>query len=217
MVASELHLLVKILLFLCAEQGLHLGRQSLKWCGENKIFKGTVMTKQKFLNNLLEDYEKLNLHAEYFFCLSKGAMKDDRLALIIVYAAAETILDFLLKAFCKHSSTISGIHTPFMAKVILLNEIGVIDEKLFNNLNNLKQLRHSVAHNPAVNIEWKGKFAFNKKSGIYKKFVDNYGKPLQDLVDNIFCVWNDLYMAGTRACTRKHLKQMENTKDEQKQ
>ena len=137
--------------------------------------------------------------------MSKDALKDDRLALIIVYAAAEMILDFLLKAFCKHSSMILNTHTPFMAKVILLNEIGVIDEKLFNNLKGLKQLRHLVAHKPTDDIKWKGKFAFNKKCDIYKKFVEDFGKPPWDLFGNIFCVWNDLYMAGMRACTRKHL------------
>ena len=164
-----------------------------------------VMTNQRFPNVLLEDYTKLEFLEKYLFGLSKDALKDDRLALIIVYAAAEMILDFLLKAFCKHSSMISDTHTPFMGKVILLNEIGVIDEKLFKNLNRLKQLRHLVAHKPADDIKWKGKFAFNKKSDIYKKFVDDFGEPPQDLLGNIFCVWNDLYMAGTRACTRKPL------------
>jgi len=82
------------------------------------------MTKQRFLNNLLEDYTKLQFLAnKNLFGLSKDALKDDRLALIIVYAAAEMILDFLLKAFCKHSSMIQYGNTPFMAKVILLNEI----------------------------------------------------------------------------------------------
>ncbi len=163
------------------------------------------MTKQRFPNGLLEDYTKLEFFSKHPFGLSKDALKDNRLALIIVFSSADMILDFLLKEFCKHGSMISDTHTPFMAKVILLNERGVIDEKLFNNLNGLKQLRHLAAHKPTRDIKWKGKFAFNKKSDIYKKFVVDFGEPPKDLVGNIFCVWNDLYVAGRRAYARKYL------------
>jgi hypothetical protein len=171
-----------------------------------------VMTKQHFPNNLLEDYAKLKIFADYLFGLSKEIIVDDRLALIIVFAAAEMIFDFLLGALCKHGAMVAKLNSPFMGKAILLSEIGVIDDKLFNNLNELKKLRNSAAHKPADSIKWKGKFAFNKKSDIYKKFVEDFGEPPQNLVGNILCVWNDLYMAGTRACTRKHINKLKTQK-----
>lgn len=170
-----------------------------------------------YVNDLLKDYEKLNSIANYLFGLSKDTRKDDRLALIIVYAAAEMILDFLLGVLCKHGSMALKKNPPFMGKVILLEEMEVIDEKLFNNLRALQTLRNFAAHKPANDVNWKGKFAFNKDSDIYKKFVEDFGEPPQDLMGNIFCVWNDLYMMGSRACTRRRLKWTKNTKAEQKE
>jgi len=162
-----------------------------------------VMTNQRFPNVLLEDYTKLEFLEKYLFGLSKDALKDDRLALIIVYAAAEMILDFLLERLCKHGSLISKQRIPFIGKAILLSEIGLIDNELFNNLNVIKDLRNKVAHRPADNIIWQGKFAFDKKALIYKAYAQEYGES-QDLLTNSLFVLHKLSAVGQGTFIKEH-------------
>ena len=171
---------------------------------------------QKLASNIIQSLTAFESFANNLFGLKKDIEKDDRLAVIIVCAAAEVILDFLLETLCKHGSTLSKMkrHLPFIGKIIVPSEMKVIDDELFKNLKVLKELRDLAAHNPAEDIKWKGKFAFNKKSGIYKKFVKDFGREPKSLLGQLFCVWNTVYRIGTRACTRKYLDQ---TKDKQKQ
>ena len=161
------------------------------------------MTGQKFKSDIVEDLRKFDSFKKYLYELRDGILKDDRLALIIIYSAVEMILDFLLERLCKHGSLISKQRIPFIGKAILLSEIGLIDNELFNNLNVIKDLRNKVAHRPADNIIWQGKFAFDKKALIYKAYAQEYGES-QDLLTNSLFVLHKLSAVGQGTFIKEH-------------
>ena len=163
------------------------------------------MTGQKFKSDIVEDLRKFDSFKKYLYELRDGILKDDRLALIIIYSAVEMILDFLLERLCKHGSLISKQRIPFIGKAILLSEIGLIDNELFNNLNVIKDLRNKVAHRPADNIIWQGKFAFDKNKPLYEAFVGYCGYEPRDLVDKLFFIWHNLDWEGKGIFAKRHL------------
>jgi hypothetical protein len=139
-------------------------------------------------SDIVESFRELTAYTLSLATLSKDIKKDDRLAVIIFYASVEALLNFLIKKMCKHGSAIVK-NMCFMNKVRILDEIGVIDDKLFKNLTLLKKLRDNAAHIPAEKLEWKGKFDFHKESDYYKNTVKKFGEP-QSLTDYLYFFWN---------------------------
>jgi len=160
---------------------------------------------EKMSKALLESMEEFETFRKYLFGLADDIRKDDRLALIISYAAIEMVLDFSIKQLCKHGSKILEQRISFMGKAMLLSEKGIIDDGLFNRLKTLKDLRNTAAHNPAQNIEWQGKLCFDKTDELYKDFVKVYGYEPDDLIDSLFCLFYEFYYTTIRGHTRKIL------------
>ena len=160
------------------------------------------MKKQSFKSDIVESFRVLESFSEFLRKLSSDILKDDRLAVIIVCAGAELVLNFLVKKLCKHGSYFSSKNRAFMTKVRILDEFGVIDEKLFNNLNGLKTLRDKAAHHPDKELEWESKFAFDKESNVYKGTVEVFGEP-KDLVGYLYCVWNTFFMVAVKVNAKK--------------
>ena len=163
------------------------------------------MKKQSFKSDIVESLRKFDSFRKSLFLRRNDILKDDRLALIIVYSAVEMVLDFLLKQLCKHGSAISKQRIPFMGKVILLSEIGIIDDEMFNNLKAMKRLRDLAAHKPGDDIKWQGKFAFDKNKPLYEAFVGYCGYEPRDLVDKLFLIWHNLDWEGKGIFAERHL------------
>jgi len=161
-------------------------------------------TKKKSVKiDIVESMRKLRSFSESLRISSSDILKDDRLAVIIFYASVESLLDFLVEKVCiKHGSKLSGRNRSFMTKVYILNEFEVIDDKIFNNLTNLKNLRDKAAHEPHKKVEWKGKFAFDKNDTVYKETVKKFGKP-KDLIGYLFCVYDTFCVDIAYAISKK--------------
>ena len=104
------------------------------------------MKKQSFKSDIVESFRELDSFSEFLRNSASDLLKDDRFAVIIVCAFVERVLDLLVKNVCKHGSELSGKNRSFKTKVYILDELGVIDDKIFNNLNVLKDLRDNAAH-----------------------------------------------------------------------
>jgi len=158
------------------------------------------MKNQRLKIDIVESFRKFRAFSESIIKLESDIQKDDRLAVIIICAAVESVLDFLVENVFKHGSKFSKLH--FKNKVKLLDEFGVIDDKILNNLTNLKTLRNTAAHEPQKEVEWKGKFAFDKNSTVYKETVKVFRKP-KNLFEYLYCVWNTFFLVALEEITRK--------------
>jgi len=164
------------------------------------------MKTKSFKSDIVELFRELNSFSDFLKKTAEDIHKDDRLASIIVFAGLELVVDFLVEKLCKRSSEIKKSRVPFMGKVILLNEIGVVDDKLFKNLKAISKIRGAAAH-PLKRFEWEDKFAFDKSSDVYKQTVEVFGEP-KDLVGYLHCVWHTLFLTGEAVCASRHLGKM---------
>jgi hypothetical protein len=161
--------------------------------------------KQSIKIDIVESIRKLKSLSESLRNLSSDIRKDDRLAVIIFCASVESVLDFFVEKVCsKHGSKLSGRNRSFMTKVFILDEFDAIDDKILNNLTNLKELRDKAAHYPAEELEWKGKFAFDKNGTVYKETLRLFGKP-EDLVGYLFYVWNTFFLVACEEIPKREL------------
>jgi hypothetical protein len=150
--------------------------------------------KQSVKIDIVKSLRKLGAFSEFIRKLETDIRKDDRLAVIIFCAGVESVLDFLVEELFKYGSEFSKLSFP--NKVKLLNEFGVIDDKIFNNLLNLRKLRNTAAHTPHERLGWKNKFSYNKNSSVYKETVKIFGKP-KNLFEHLYCVWNTFFLVAT--------------------
>jgi hypothetical protein len=151
--------------------------------------------KQSLKPDIIQSIRKLRSLSDSLRNLSSDIRKDDRLAVIIFCASVELVLDFFVEKVCKHGSKLSGKNRSFMTKVYILDELKLIDNKILNNLTNLKKLRDDAAHKLQKEVKWKGKFAFDKNSTVYKATIELFGEP-QDLVGYLFYVWNTFFLVA---------------------
>ena len=164
------------------------------------------MKKPSVTIDFVESFRELESFSVFIRHLSTDILRDDRLAVIIVHTGAELVLNFLVKKLLKHGSSFSK-KLSFMNKLMLLDELGVIDNKLFKNLKVLKDLRDTAAHKPAEALNWKGRFAFDKESNVYKGTVKLFGEP-QDLRGYVYCVWNTFYEVALKANAQEEFKKL---------
>lgn len=141
--------------------------------------------------DIVQSLREFGAFSESIRKLDSNIQKDDRLAVIIFGAGVESVLNLLVKELFEHGSEFSVM--PFMKKVYLLDEFGVIDNKIMNNLANLKDLRNEAAHTLDVKLDWKNKFTFDKNSAVYKGTIEEFGKP-KDLLGHLYLVWNTFFM-----------------------
>jgi len=143
--------------------------------------------KQSVKIDIVQSMREFAAFSESIRKMESDILKDDRLAVIILGAGVESVLNFLVRELFVHGSEFSKM--PFMKKVYLLDEFGVIDNKILKNLKSLKDLRNEAAHTLDVKLDWKNKFAFDKNSVVYKATIEKFGKP-KGLLGRLYLVWN---------------------------
>jgi hypothetical protein len=85
-----------------------------------------------------------------FFC-QLGKVKDDHRSLILVTNGfLELLIESLIKARCKNANRIANDSRsyPYSAKLLLLNEAGVLPDETFKAFDWFRKLRNRAAHDP---------------------------------------------------------------------
>ena len=74
---------------------------------------------------------------------------NERLLVIVTHGFIELLLNVIIEAKCKRAKKIKDSRDyPQSVKLVLLNEIGLIDDNLFKVLDWFRRLRNKAAHEP---------------------------------------------------------------------
>ena len=99
-------------------------------------------------NNLLDDV----MEEDQLIKFSKEIAKvkdNERLLVIVTHGFIELLLNVIIEAKCKRAKKIKDSRDyPQSVKLVLLNEIGLIDDNLFKVLDWFRRLRNKAAHEP---------------------------------------------------------------------
>ena len=105
-------------------------------------------------------FEKNNDVLELFFKELIAVEDHYRSLVIITYGYIELFLNSIIDAKCKHGIkriTKNNRDFPLSVKLTLLNEMGILDDTLFQVLDKLRKIRNRAAHEPSFSItmaEW---------------------------------------------------------------
>lgn len=161
-------------------------------------------------NDILEILSEFDSVRKNFITHKNKLFKDDGLALIVIHALIETILDFLLTRICKHGKYFSQSNAPFMAKVSMLDELSVIDDQMFAYLKSVNVLRNAFAHNLVIDDKWQKKLTLNKQDPLYKHFIKTHSlAELDGLILRIIFVWWRLDSIGEGYWVKEHFDRSE--------
>lgn len=89
------------------------------------------------------------------FFLELQKVKDDHRSLVLVTnGVLELFIETLIKARCKNAKRITGDSRsyPYSAKLLLLNESGVLDDAWYAPLDMFRKLRNRAAHEPFFSV-----------------------------------------------------------------
>ncbi|GAG88789.1 unnamed protein product [marine sediment metagenome] len=91
-----------------------------------------------------EDDQLIRFHKEI------GRVKDDeRLLVLVTHGFIELLLNVIVEAKCKRAKKIKDSQDyPHSVKLVLLNEIGLINDCFFEILDWFRRLRNKAAHEP---------------------------------------------------------------------
>jgi len=85
-----------------------------------------------------------------------------RLLVIIAHGFIELLVSTLVKAKCKNASKLKNTRDfPHSAKLLILHELGHIDDFRYRSLDWFRGLRNSAAHEPLFEVneeEWKDRY-----------------------------------------------------------
>lgn len=74
---------------------------------------------------------------------------NERLLVLVTHGEIELLLNVIIEAKCKRAKKIKDSRDyPQSVKLVLLNEIGLIDDNLFKVLDWFRRLRNKAAHEP---------------------------------------------------------------------
>ena len=167
------------------------------------------MGKQIFRSEIVEWLNELESCRQAIFQVQDKILKDDWLALIVICSGIDMALTFLVKVLCKRGSMIVNgrIRIPLLRRLLVLHEIGVIDDRLFDNVKETIKLRNKVAHELKKTIDWEGKFSFDKADSVYTEYVQKRREP-EELADYLIIVWGQVIVAGRDALAKRHFDKM---------
>lgn len=86
-----------------------------------------------------------------FFREIKKVSDNQRSLVIITHGFIELLINTIIKARCKHGKKkiiASNRDYPQSVKIVLLNELGILDDHLFSILDRFRTLRNKAAHKP---------------------------------------------------------------------
>ncbi len=80
---------------------------------------------------------------------------DPRLSILVINGFMELLVNILIRKKLKHGKRIEEDSRgyPYSTKIIILNEIGIINDELFNSIDNLRKLRNDAAHQTFFEIK----------------------------------------------------------------
>ena len=89
-----------------------------------------------------------------FFKALTDVMNDQRSLILVTNGYFEVLADILLERYCKNSKRIfkDGRSYPYSVKLVILNEVGGIDDDLYRQLDAFRQLRNRAAHDAFFSI-----------------------------------------------------------------
>lgn len=97
---------------------------------------------------------------ESFFRELSAVENHHRSLVIIAHGYIELLLNSIIDAKCKHGKeriTKNNRDFPLSVKLTLLNELGIVDDSLFNILDKFRKIRNRAAHEASFSIttaEW---------------------------------------------------------------
>ncbi len=102
------------------------------------------MNVHSLINDMEEDDQLIRFHKEI------GRVKDDeRLLVLVTHGEIELLLNVIIEAKCKRAKKIKDSRDyPQSVKLVLLNEIGLINDHSFKILDWFRRLRNKAAHEP---------------------------------------------------------------------
>lgn len=102
----------------------------------------------------LKDF--LNQNKIAMFAVELGKVKDSSRSLILITNGfLELLIETLIKYRCKSAKKIleDSRSFPYSSKLLILNEIGVLPENLFEKLDWFRKLRNKAAHEPFFEVD----------------------------------------------------------------
>jgi len=97
---------------------------------------------------------------ESFFRELSAVENHHRSLVIIAHGYIELLLNSIIDVKCKHGKeriTKNNRDFPLSVKLTLLNELGIVDDSLFNILDKFRKIRNRAAHEASFSIttaEW---------------------------------------------------------------
>jgi hypothetical protein len=149
-----------------------------------------------------------------FFQEVKKVSDNQRSIVIITHGFIELLINTIIEARCKHGKkkiTTSNRDYPHSVKLVLLNELGILDDCLFRILDWFRKVRNKAAHEPFFKLSPADLDFANKSLG---RFIPDHPPLKNNELLNRFCVmlvatiWNgnldELVPAFTPSLVKKN-------------
>lgn len=80
---------------------------------------------------------------------------DPRVVVFVTHALVELMVNTLIENKCKHGKKITSDSRGFShaAKLVILNELGIVDDISYQVLDRLRKLRNDAAHDPFFEVQ----------------------------------------------------------------
>jgi hypothetical protein len=91
-----------------------------------------------------------------FFAQLQLVEADNRSLVIITHGFVDLLLNTVLRNECKHGRTkitANNRDYPYSVKLVIMNELDLIDDRLFKILDWFRKLRNRAAHEPFFQVE----------------------------------------------------------------
>jgi hypothetical protein len=91
-----------------------------------------------------------------FFDKIKKIKDDQRLLILVTHGFIELLFNLIIDKKCKHGKrkiTSNNRDYPFSVKMVLLNEMGLIDDWLYKIIDRFRRLRNRAAHEPFFKLK----------------------------------------------------------------
>src|SRR3972149_625248 len=111
--------------------------------------------------------------------------KDNQRAVILIASSyLEMLVSFLVEKKCKNYKKIQKENEfSYFYKLLLLNEIGLIDDDYYMRLEKFRNIRNELSHNPI----------FNLKENSIRELSNNHYSKLDDLYSVCNFLWIELW------------------------
>jgi hypothetical protein len=127
---------------------------------------------------------------------------DDRSVVLVTSGFLELLVETLIKAECKNAKRITEDNRgyPYSAKLLILNEVGVIRDASFAALDWLRRLRNRAAHDPFFSVTSQDFQQINKEPrDLYELCLSIVGVFWKTHVDVLLPVFAPIFAEAAKA------------------